>query len=81
MSLHIPHFVNIDEYISRVDLMLSNIRNSTPAAGVKQIYAPGDLELASELRANQEGIALQIPTWESLKKKAAELKVELPATL
>jgi LDH2 family malate/lactate/ureidoglycolate dehydrogenase len=80
ISIHIPHFVNIDEYISRVDLMLSNIRNSTPAAGVTQIYAPGDLEQASEIRANQEGIALQIPTWESLKKKAAELGVELPPT-
>lgn len=78
LAIYVPAFVDLNDYRNRIDHMLEQIRNSTPAAGVQQIYAPGDIEKLSEERANKEGISLQVSTWKAISEKAAVLNIPMP---
>jgi LDH2 family malate/lactate/ureidoglycolate dehydrogenase len=79
LALHVPAFVDPAVFRARIDHMLERIRNSTRAAGVAEVLAPGDLERRAEERAGREGIALQRSTWQALLAKAADLGVTAPS--
>lgn len=78
LAIWVPAFVDLNEYRNRIDQMLEQIRHSTPATGVKQIYAPGDIEKLSEEKADREGISLQISTWKAISERAAVLNIPMP---
>jgi LDH2 family malate/lactate/ureidoglycolate dehydrogenase len=79
LAVHVPAFVDLGTFVSRIDTMLDRIRTSAPAAGVERILAPGDLESDAELRAEREGIRLQRSTWEALLERAEADGIRPPA--
>lgn len=76
IALNIEAFTDLDTFSARVDAALSEIRGSRRAAGVSQIYAPGDLE--AEIRASYEaeGIPLNDECRGGLRSACTALGVE-----
>ena len=58
-----------EEYLERMDTLFDRVRNSEKAAGVAQIFTPGEIEALKERSQRREGIpftAGEIETLESL---------------
>jgi LDH2 family malate/lactate/ureidoglycolate dehydrogenase len=74
-ALRISAFVDPEEFKSRVDGVVRQIRASSRVAGVDRIWAPGGLEADTERRYRRDGIPLNEETLKSLRETAGRLGV------
>ena len=57
--LHIPAFMDLDEFTQRMDQTIDGIKSCTKRPGVDEILVPGELIVAKCEKANRErGITL-----------------------
>lgn len=66
LALNIGAFEDPQQFKSRVDGVVRQIRQSRPAPGFDRCYAPGELEFLLERQYRQEGIPLNSTTLASL---------------
>lgn len=68
-----------DEFESRMETLISQVKQSATADGVAEIYFPGELEAKNTTRYLEEGISLAETTWRSLVRLASETGVSVPS--
>ena len=74
-AIDIEHFQPLDEFKSRMDRMVDFMKSSRMREGVKEIFIPGELEYTRRQDYLKNGIPLDQPTRESLRKDAEEAGV------
>ncbi|KAJ5624955.1 hypothetical protein N7510_001264 [Penicillium lagena] len=68
-------FMTMDEFKSRMKYLYQRVVNSEKAAGVEQIYFPGEIEMITEEQRLSEGIPLAEAEIEALNKEADRVNV------
>jgi LDH2 family malate/lactate/ureidoglycolate dehydrogenase len=82
---HIFGAINIDAFIpaagfrATVDAMIREVKSSTPAKNVEEIFLPGEIEQRRRAQRMVEGVPLTEPVYEDLRKEGEACKV--PFTL
>ena len=71
----------IDQFKSRIDHVINEIRQAPKAPGSERIYLPGDFEWENRERALAEGILLPGDVVASLEGLAADLNFDLNSRL
>ena len=62
-----------EEYLKRMDILFDRVRNSEKAAGVPQIFTPGELEDMKEMSQRSQGIPFTAGEIETLNEFAEKL--------
>ena len=75
LAVNIEAFTDLKTFGTRLDAVLNEIRSSQRAAGVSQIYAPGDLEAEIRVAYEAEGIPLNRETISGLRSACSALGV------
>ncbi|MBC7251396.1 MAG: Ldh family oxidoreductase [Anaerolineae bacterium] len=76
-ALDVTAFAEKDEFESRMQQMLSTIRNSARAEGVERIYIPGEIEWEKERERATHGIPVSEAVLDQLRTLATELDVSI----
>src|SRR6266542_4090593 len=71
-AIDIEHYQPLDEFKTRMDRMVDSIKSSKRRDGVAEIFIPGELEYRRRQDYLKNGIPLDIPTRDSLRKDAEE---------
>jgi len=71
-TIDIEHFQPLDEFKARMDRMVDYLRSSRAKPGVSAIAIPGELEYQRTQDYRTNGIPLDQPTRDALKKEAEE---------
>ena len=79
LAIDIESFTDLDTYVEEVEGLASWVCSARPLPGVKQVYAPGELEEETRQRRLAEGIEIPEATWQQIGEVAAELGVTMPA--
>jgi uncharacterized oxidoreductase len=61
-----------DAFRAEVGAFARYIKETPPAAGVAEVYYPGELEWRSEVRRREEGIPVETETWAAVVRTAGE---------
>jgi len=69
-------FMPLDEFKTRMETLITQVKNSARRQGVAQIYLPGEIEYQKRERALKEGIPLPPATWQALEQLRQELGLE-----
>jgi LDH2 family malate/lactate/ureidoglycolate dehydrogenase len=68
-------FQPLEKFKREVAELARYVKDTPLAAGVKEIYYPGELEYLTEQRRRRDGIPIEDQTWESLTKTAETLGI------
>jgi LDH2 family malate/lactate/ureidoglycolate dehydrogenase len=77
MAINIAGFTPVAEFKSRVDKILSEMRNSARADGIDQLYTPGEIEAELEAGYRRSGIPLNDETLQGLTECAKQLAADV----
>jgi len=66
MVFRIDNFMPVDEFKSRMDAMIREIKASEPAKGFNRVLLPGEPEFETKNQRLKTGIPLSHPVWEKL---------------
>jgi LDH2 family malate/lactate/ureidoglycolate dehydrogenase len=69
-AIDIEHYQPLDEFKARMDRMVDTIKSSKRRDGVEEIFIPGELEHRRRRDYLENGIPLDAPTRESLRREA-----------
>ena len=72
-------FLPQDEFLARMDEVLTMLKSSAPALGVARVLAPGELELDTEARHRMMGLPLAEEVVRQLIDIGSQVGVEFPA--
>ncbi|MDR5694511.1 MAG: Ldh family oxidoreductase [Armatimonadota bacterium] len=75
IALNVKAFVPFDQFTSRVDTIIRQVRSLPPAPGVERIYLPGEIEFLAERENWAKGIPLVPEVCEELRTLAEELNI------
>lgn len=75
--IDIKHFISIDIFKQRIDQMIDEIKLSPKAAGVQEIFLPGEIESRVEKERLREGINLSKEVYEDIKNTGKECEVDI----
>jgi LDH2 family malate/lactate/ureidoglycolate dehydrogenase len=78
MAVDIAAFDDVVDFKARVDAYIGEIKNSKKAAGVEEIFLPGELEFRKEQERRQSGISLHPNIVKDLRAMAEATGVALP---
>ncbi len=73
--LDIRAFMNLDEFTSRVERLIAEVKASPLAEGVDEILYPGEPEARAERENMRDGVSLPDATVDDLKSLASELGI------
>jgi len=73
----ISRFMPIDQFKSRVDQMIEEIKQAPKAEGAEEIFLPGEMESRIQLQRLQEGIPLSPEVYGDLRQTGLEYGVDL----
>jgi LDH2 family malate/lactate/ureidoglycolate dehydrogenase len=76
LAIDIAAFEDPVRFRTRVDSLVEEIRNSTPAPGFDRCFAPGQLEAETHLKYLENGIPLSAETLTGIEACAGELGLE-----
>lgn len=76
IAINIDSFMPIEDYKTRMDTLIRQVKNSPRAKGIKRIYLPGEIEHEKEEHSIANGIVLSKTTLKSLKSLAEDFKIE-----
>jgi LDH2 family malate/lactate/ureidoglycolate dehydrogenase len=71
-AVNIEAFTSASRFRDDIDRMINEIKNSTPAKGVSEIFLPGEIELRRREKWLQEGIPLASAIVNDLKREGQE---------
>ena len=81
-AIAVEEFQPVDEFLDRVDELISFVKSRKTAPGFKEILLPGEQGRQSEARQIKEGVEIDQATWTELKQVAVELGIhQLPKPL
>jgi LDH2 family malate/lactate/ureidoglycolate dehydrogenase len=66
VAIRIGAFVDLAEFRQRMDTVIRQVRDSRPASGVEEVWAPGGLEAHLEQQYRRDGIPLNEETLRAL---------------
>ena len=78
LAIDIEAFTELDTYKDEVEGLRDWVCSARPLPGVKQVYAPGEIEQETRQQRLAEGLELPQPVWDSIGEVAAEMGVEVP---
>jgi L-2-hydroxycarboxylate dehydrogenase (NAD+) len=78
-ALDIERFMPLDQFKSRIDHMIREIKGSEPLAGVERVYLPGEKGFLTWKERKELGIPLWGKLLDDLRKLSQQLNVEFPA--
>jgi len=78
MAIDIAAFDDVQVFKARMDAYIGALKDSKKAAGVEEIFLPGELEFRRERERRQQGIPLHANIVKDLRTIAAETGVPLP---
>ncbi len=81
IALNISGFINIQEFQTRMDNMVDDLKTMKKAYGFEEIRMPGEKSRRSVAINKKEGIEVSEELLEKLTKDAVELDVELPSPI
>jgi LDH2 family malate/lactate/ureidoglycolate dehydrogenase len=70
-------YCRLDEFTSRIESMISNLKSSTRRPGFKDILYPGEPEWREEEKRKKLGVFVEDLWWENIVKVAKEIKVDV----
>jgi LDH2 family malate/lactate/ureidoglycolate dehydrogenase len=70
-------FMPVENFKNRVDQMIDEIKSSPKAAGVNEIFLPGEIELGIEKKRFAEGISLSDEVYEDIKQVGVECGINI----
>jgi LDH2 family malate/lactate/ureidoglycolate dehydrogenase len=76
VAIDIKRFMDLDDFYSKVDNYIHEIKNLKKVKDVSEIYLPGEIELQQEEKANKQGIELTALTIEKLNDILSELGID-----
>ena len=76
IAIDIQWFMLVEEFKSRMNSLIREIKSSKLRPGFDEILIPGEMEYRREHKYRQSGIPLDSLTFESLNNLAMELKIE-----
>ncbi|HXV81680.1 MAG TPA: Ldh family oxidoreductase, partial [Candidatus Binatia bacterium] len=71
----VEEFQPLNEFLDRVDELISFIKSRKTAPGFEEILLPGEQGRRTEAKQLEEGVDVDEATWNQLKQLAVELKV------
>lgn len=80
-AIAVDEFQPLDEFLDRMDELISFIKSRKTAPGFKEILLPGEQGRRSEERQKKEGVEIDEATCTELNDLATELRVDAPKTL
>jgi uncharacterized oxidoreductase len=80
-AIAVEEFQPIEEFLDRIDELISFVKSRKTAPGFNEILLPGEQGRINEARQLEEGVSIDEPTWGSLLQLAIELRVETPKSL
>jgi uncharacterized oxidoreductase len=81
LVLDVDLFAGAEHFLREVRDLAAAVRSCPPAAGVKEILAPGDPERKEKARRLAAGITLDDGTWSELTATAQRLGVAVPGNV
>ncbi len=78
LAIDIESFTDLDTYAEQVEGFVQWVKSARPLPGVKEVYAPGEIEEETRQRRLTEGIDIPEPTWAAIGAVAGELSVRMP---
>jgi LDH2 family malate/lactate/ureidoglycolate dehydrogenase len=78
-AINIEAFTSVDRFRSEMDSMIAEIKNSTPAKGVGEIFLPGEIELRRREKWLKEGIPMAAAIVKELRQEGEQQGVRFPA--
>jgi LDH2 family malate/lactate/ureidoglycolate dehydrogenase len=78
ITLNVAAMQPLDEFGSRMDRYIAELKSVPLAQGFEEVVYPGELEARNDSRNRAEGIALPADTLADLKRLSDELKIPLP---
>lgn len=73
----ISRFMPVELFKQRVDQMIGEMKHSPKAAGVEEIFVPGEIENRIEERRLREGIPLSAEVYDDLQRTGAQFGVDI----
>ncbi len=74
-AIAVEEFQPLDEFLDRIDELVSFVKSRKTAPGVKEILLPGEQGRKNEARQIKEGVEVDEGAWTELKKLATTLGV------
>jgi LDH2 family malate/lactate/ureidoglycolate dehydrogenase len=66
VAIKVDAFRPLEDFKREVDDFISQIKNTPPAAGFKEVYYPGEIEWLTAKKRSREGIEIEESTWNAL---------------
>jgi LDH2 family malate/lactate/ureidoglycolate dehydrogenase len=73
MTIAVERYMPMAEFKSKMDELIDQIHNSPKAAGVQQIYVPGEIEHNLQSQRNKNGVPIEASVLESLDAATKQL--------
>lgn len=75
MALHIPHFIDMQEFRQRVDRYIQQLKSTKLADGFRSILIPGERGFREHKRRLRDGIPVPEQVWSKVTELAEEIGV------
>jgi LDH2 family malate/lactate/ureidoglycolate dehydrogenase len=66
IAINISNFIPLEYFMTRIDKLITEIKNCPRAPNIERIYLPGEIELEEEKRRLKEGIPIDDNTFNKL---------------
>ncbi len=80
ITIDVAALMPATEFGARMEALIGQVKAVPPAAGVSEIFFPGELEARNTAQNSADGLAVADNTWSSLARLADETGVTLPCT-
>jgi LDH2 family malate/lactate/ureidoglycolate dehydrogenase len=76
VAINIAAFEDVERFKERVDIIVRQIHESRPMAGVQRVLIPGEPEILAEQKFRKEGIPIADVALKALAGAAAKVGVD-----
>lgn len=77
MAINVAEFMLVDEFKRRMDEMIKEVKNCSPALNAEQIYLPGEIEFMRKKERTRNGIPLSTEVADDLVNLGRELGISI----
>lgn len=78
IAIDIAWFMPVDEFKSRMDHFIRDIKAAKPRRGVTEILVPGEIDHRREMAYRQHGARLDAVIFDQLAELAQKLDIDFP---
>lgn len=81
VTIDIDAMGDADQFARHMEQLVASTKDAPKAAGVEEIFFPGELEARASQQRQRDGIPVADTTWDSLAALATETGLDLPSPL